>query len=110
MNENMITSTNYIEGKEIKEYLGMVFGTTIRTRGILGNFIVFFESLKGGKIKSYLSELEKAKVETIKEMIKEADKLGADAILGVDWDMDEVLGNKMMVSMNGTAVKFKEGK
>jgi uncharacterized protein YbjQ (UPF0145 family) len=103
----MITSTNYIEGKEIKEYLGMVFGSTIRTRGILGNFIVSFESLKGGRIRSYLSELEKARIEAMDKMIEEAEKLDADAIIGVDHDMDEVLGNKMMISMNGTAVKLR---
>ena len=106
----IVTSTFYVEDREIKEYLGIVFGNTIRTRGILGNFIAFFEGLKGGKIRSYLSELEKAKNEAMEEMVKNAEKLGADAILGVDWDMDEVLGNKMMVSMNGTAVKFKEVK
>jgi uncharacterized protein YbjQ (UPF0145 family) len=103
----MITSTNYIEGKEIEEYLGMIFGSTIRTRGILGNFIVFFESLKGGRIRSYFSELEKARIEARDMMIEEAEKLGADAIIGVDYDMDEVLGNKMMISMNGTAVKLR---
>jgi uncharacterized protein YbjQ (UPF0145 family) len=108
MQENMISSTNNLHGKQIKESLGMVFGTTIRTRGIFGNILVWLESIKGGKVKSYLSELEKARIEATKDMVRNAEKLRADGIVGVDFDMSEVLNNKMMVSVNGTAVKFVE--
>jgi uncharacterized protein YbjQ (UPF0145 family) len=85
-----ITTTPNIEGKRIKEYLGIVTG----------------EAVVGGRSGAYEQELRKARDLAFEEIKEAAQELGANAIVGVDIDY-EVLGEKngmLMVSVSGTAV------
>lgn len=102
-----VSSTHSVPGKEIKESLGLVFGTTIRSRGAFGRFMAGLEAIAGGRSHSYIVELDKARAEAIDNMKKSAVEKGADAVVAVDLDISEVLEGFIMVTATGTGVKVK---
>lgn len=106
----IVSTAGEVHGWRVKEFRGVVFGSTIRTRGVMGRFFADIEGLLGGKASSYMLELEKSKNEALDEAIKKAKDLGANAIIGTDFDMSEVLEGYIMFSVNGTAVVLEKEK
>jgi uncharacterized protein YbjQ (UPF0145 family) len=106
----IITTTPTIEGYQIKKVLGVVTGLTPRTRGVLGKFVAGFESMFGGEVTAFTSELEKARVEAIQRVRAKAIDLGANAIVGLDLETSDIglqLG-VVVISATGTAVVIEE--
>lgn len=102
----IITTTPTIEGRQIKEYYGVVFGEVIAGINFVKDFFASVRNVVGGRSSSYEAELENARAKAMKEMEDRARKLGADAVVGVNLDF-EVLGqngNMLMVIATGTAV------
>ncbi len=102
----IITTTNQIEGHEILEYKGIVFGEVINGVDFVKDFAAGLTNFFGGRSNSYEGELVDARTAALQEMENRAAKLGANAIIGVDIDY-EVLGtsnNMLMVTASGTAV------
>lgn len=105
----MICSTTHeIPGRRIASVKGIVFGYSLRTRGILGRTKATAEMFVGGKATSYLGEIEKSKNEALADAMKKASELGADGLVGVDFDISEVLEGFFFVSVNGTAVVMEK--
>lgn len=106
----ILTTTNQVEGHEIVEYKGIVFGEVISGVNFFKDFGAAIRNMVGGRASSYEEELTKAREEAIEEMSERAANLGADAVIGIDVDY-EMLGADnamMMVSVSGTAVVFKK--
>jgi uncharacterized protein YbjQ (UPF0145 family) len=105
----MLTSTTtIIEGRPVREYLGVVTGEVIVGANIFKDLFAGIRDIVGGRSGSYESTLRDARQTAIKELQDEARALGADAVIGVDLDY-EVLGqggSMLMVSASGTAVKL----
>ncbi len=102
----IVTTTNSIEGKEILSYEGIVFGEVIAGVNFVKDMIAGLSNFFGGRSGTYEEELINAREQAIAEMIKRANAMGANAIVGVDVDY-EVLGTDngmLMVSVSGTAV------
>ena len=103
----IITTTTQIEGKQIKEYKGIVFGEVVNGVDFIKDFKAGITNIFGGRSGSYEGELIDARENALKEMQERASALGANAVIGVDVDY-EVLGNQgnnmLMVSVSGTAV------
>lgn len=100
----IITTTNQIEGKKIKEYKGIVFGEVIAGVNFVKDFTAGLSDIFGGRSRTYEDELINARHQALAEMQQRAYELGADAVIGVDIDY-EVLGSSMlMVTSSGTAV------
>lgn len=105
----IVTTTNTIEGREIKEYKGIVFGEVIAGVDFIKDIAANFTNFFGGRSNSYEEELIGARKAAINEMIERAKNLNCDAIIGVDVDY-EVLGrdgHMLMVTVSGTAVVLK---
>ncbi|MEM1270007.1 MAG: heavy metal-binding domain-containing protein [Bacteroidota bacterium] len=103
----IITSTPTIEGRPVREYLGLVVGEAVLGANVFKDMFAGLRDIVGGRSGSYERELRKARRIAIEEMEDEAHSLGANAIVGVDIDY-EVLGETngmMMVSVSGTAVR-----
>jgi uncharacterized protein YbjQ (UPF0145 family) len=86
--------------------LGVVTGLTPRTRGVLGRFIAGIESMFGGEITAFTTELEKARMEAMDRARSKALRMGANAIVGLDLETSD-LGTQMgivVISATGTAV------
>ena len=100
----IVVTTPNIPGYRIVKIIGPVYGLSIRTRGFWGKLIASVESFLGGEIKSFIEECEKARIQSIKVMVERAKKLGANAIVGVDFDTSDVLGTATIFTAYGTAV------
>ncbi|NLM52491.1 MAG: putative heavy metal-binding protein [Firmicutes bacterium] len=105
----IITTTPTIEGKQIVEYKGIVFGEVVSGVNFLKDLSAGLRNIFGGRSGAYEGELIQAREDAIAEMKTRAQALGANAIVGVDIDY-EVLGpdgNMLMVTASGTAVVVK---
>jgi uncharacterized protein YbjQ (UPF0145 family) len=102
----IITTTPSIEGSKIIEYKGIVCGEVITGVNIFKDIMASVRDVVGGRSNSYENELIEARENSIQEMKRRAEALGANAVVGVDVDY-EVLGannSMLMVSCSGTAV------
>ena len=104
----IVTTTNTVETKTVKEYCGIVTGETIIGANIFKDFFASIRDIVGGRSGSYEKVLREAKNTALKEMQEEAARLGAHAVIGVDLDYETVgkHGGMLMVTASGTAVKF----
>ena len=103
----LICTTDNIEGKEIKETLGLVKGAIVQSKHIGRDFMAGMKTIVGGEIKSYTEMLNEAREEATNRMIKEAESLGADAIVGVRFGTSEATQGAAEIFAYGTAVKLK---
>ena len=104
--EFIITTTPTVSGYEIKQVLGVVTGLTPRTRGMLGRFVAGIQSLVGGEVTAFTTELEKARVEAMDRVRSKALALGANAIIGLDLETSDLglQAGVVVISATGTAV------
>ena len=104
----LMSTTTVIEGRPVREYLGIVTGEVIVGANIFKDLFASVRDIVGGRSGSYESTLRDARRTALDEAAAEARALGADAVIGVDLDY-EVLGqggSMLMVSASGTAVKL----
>lgn len=102
----IVTTTPGIDGKQITEYKGVVFGEVISGVNFLKDFAAGLSNIFGGRSGTYEDELIAARENAMREMEQRAYQLGANAVVGVDIDY-EVLGadnGMLMVTASGTAV------
>ncbi|AZJ34478.1 heavy metal-binding domain-containing protein [Tenacibaculum singaporense] len=104
----ILSTTPSIENKPAKEYLGIVTGETIIGANIFKDFFAGIRDIVGGRSGSYEKVLREAKEIALKEMEERAQRLGADAVIGIDLDYETVgaNGGMLMVTASGTAVKL----
>jgi uncharacterized protein YbjQ (UPF0145 family) len=101
----IVTSTPNIEGKAVREYLGIVVGEAIVGTSFFRDIKAGLRDLVGGRSGAYEQKMREARELALKEMVEEAEGLGASAVLSVDIDYETVGDGMMMVSASGTAVK-----
>jgi uncharacterized protein YbjQ (UPF0145 family) len=99
-----LSTTPEIPGKKIVRSLGIVFGQTVRTRGFLGRFAAGIEALVGGRSEAYLSEIEKARNEALGDLMRKAATMGANGVVGIDFETSEILEGFIVITAVGTAV------
>lgn len=102
----IIVTTPTIQGYRIMKVLGVVTGLTPRTRGFLGQFVGGLQSVFGGEITAFTSELEKARVEAMERVRSKAIQIGANAIVGLDIETSDMgfQTGVVVISATGTAV------
>ncbi|MCO6179975.1 heavy metal-binding domain-containing protein [Ciceribacter sp. RN22] len=104
----IITTTPTIEGRSIIEYKGIVTGEAILGTNIFRDIFAGIRDLVGGRSASYEQVLREARETALREVEQEARRLGANAVVGVDIDYENVStgssGSMLMVSVSGTAV------
>ncbi len=106
----LIVTTPSVAGYKIKKVLGLVTGLTPRTRGVFGQFIAGFESMVGGEVTAFTSEVEKARWEAIERAKQRAMALGVNAIISMDVETSG-MGTQngiMLFSATGTAVVIEQ--
>lgn len=100
------TTTNAIEGKHIQTYKGIVFGESIIGANLFKDFTAGIRDIVGGRSNAYERVVTEARETALREMEQRAIAMGANAIVGVNFDF-EALGSRngmMMVIASGTAV------
>ena len=106
----MITTTTHtVDGRQIRQYLGLVTGEAIMGANVIRDFMAGLTDLVGGRSGTYESKFAEARETALQEMEEEAQRKGADAVVGIDIDY-QVLGasnGMLMVTATGTAVKIE---
>lgn len=102
----ILVNTDYISGKEL-EMLGLVKGSTIQSKHLGKDIAQGFKGLVGGELKSYTDMMNEARAIATKRMVKEAEDLGADAIVNIRYASSAIMQGAAEVIAYGTAVKFK---
>src|SRR5215470_7559001 len=105
----LVTTTNEIEGQRIVRYIGLVRGLTVRSRSVIGNIGAGIQSLFGGNITIYTELAEKARAEAYELMVQHATQLGANAIIAMRYDANEIADGITEVLAYGTAVVVEPG-
>ena len=104
----MVSTADEIPGFEIIDYLGVVFGITVRTRGVGGQCMGGCQSCFGGEITAYTQSSIEARNDALRRLCDETAIRGGNAVIGVDLDYETIsigqAGGMLMVSANGTAV------
>ncbi|MCX6238552.1 MAG: YbjQ family protein [Bacteroidia bacterium] len=109
MNTNtLITTSTSLQGYKIVKQLGLVRGITVRSRSVFGNIAGIFMTLFGGKSTIYTELCEKAREEALQLMILHARELGANAVICMRYDANDVRSGLTEVLAYGTAVVAEE--
>jgi uncharacterized protein YbjQ (UPF0145 family) len=106
--EIYITTSSNLEGFKVKSQLGLVRGITVRSRGIGGNIAGSFMAMFGGKSTIYTELCENSREEALKLMISNAHAIGANAIINMRYESNEVMQGLTEVLAYGTAVIVEE--
>lgn len=104
MDISLITTSTSLEGYKIVKHLGVVRGITVRSRSVVGNFAGGIQSLFGGRLSVYVELCENAREEAYQLLIQHAQAIGANAIINMRYDANEVMQGITEVLAYGTAV------
>ena len=100
----IVTTTNDLPGHRVVRHFGVVRGIVVRSRSIVGNFGAAIQALFGGNITLYTSMCERARGDAYDLMVAHAREMGANAILGMRYESNEVMAGITEVLAYGTAV------
>ncbi len=100
----MVTTNIELNGFRVIKSLGVVRGIIVRSRSLFGNIAGGFQTLFGGKISIYQELCEKTREEAFQHMVEHAEEKGANAIINMRYDANEVIGGVTEVLAYGTAV------
>jgi uncharacterized protein YbjQ (UPF0145 family) len=100
----IVATTNDIAGQRVVRYLGVVRGITVRSRSIVGNIGAAIQALFGGNITLYTSLCERARADAFELMVAHAQEIGANAVIAMRYDANEVASGITEVLAYGTAV------
>jgi len=100
----MIVTTDFIPGKEVRELIGFVKGSTVQSKHIGKDLMAGLKTIVGGEIKEYTDMLDEARQKAIERMVDEARKLGANAIIGMRLQSSSVMQGASEIIAYGTAV------
>jgi uncharacterized protein YbjQ (UPF0145 family) len=104
----ILSTTPTLEGKPVREYLGLVAGETIVGANVVRDFFASITDVIGGRAGAYEEVLGRARREALAELEERAADLGADAVVGIDLSYEAVgqTGSMLMVTATGTAVRL----
>jgi len=103
----LVTTTQNVEGKKIKSYLGVVAGEAIMGANVVRDLFASITDVIGGRSSAYEGKLKQAREIAIEEMSDKASNLGANAVVGVDIDYEVIREGMLMVTASGTAVAIE---
>jgi uncharacterized protein YbjQ (UPF0145 family) len=105
----MVTTAFELHGFKVKQNLGIVRGITVRSRSIFGTIGGSLQTIVGGNITAFTNLCEKAREEAFELMLQHAAQMGANAVIGMRYDANEVMDGVTEVLAYGTALLVEAG-
>jgi len=109
INRNMVTTTFELPGQRVVQNIGVVRGIIVRSRSIVGSIGAGLQTLFGGNITLYTQLCERARIDAYDLMVEHAAQGGANAIVGMRYDANEIAPGVTEVLAYGTAVRVEPG-
>jgi uncharacterized protein YbjQ (UPF0145 family) len=103
----LVATTNDLPGYRVVAHLGLVRGVTVRSRSVIGNIGGSIQSIFGGKLSIYVNLAEAARKEAYDLLVAHASELGANAVIAMRYDANEIMEGITEVLAYGTAVKVE---
>jgi uncharacterized protein YbjQ (UPF0145 family) len=103
----IITTSDQIEGKRIIQTLGLVKGSAVRTRHLGRDIMAALRNLVGGEIPEYTKLMAQSREQAVQRMVEEAERQGANAVVGVRFTTSMVMSGAAEILAYGTAVKVE---
>ena len=103
----ILVNTDFVPGKNIKEAIGLVRGSTVQAKNIGKDIKAGIRNLTGGEIVEYTEMLAESREIALRRMIEKAEKLGADAIINIRFMTSAIMGGAAEILAYGTAVKLE---
>ncbi len=100
----MLLTSNYASGYKVDKVLGLVYGITVRSRGVGGNVMAGLRTIMGGEIKEYTEMAHQARQQALDRLSDQAISMGANAVLSVMFDSTEIGATMDEIIAFGTAV------
>jgi uncharacterized protein YbjQ (UPF0145 family) len=110
MHRSMTTTAFTIDGYKIVKSLGIIRGITVRSRSIFGTIGGSLQTIFGGNISLFTQLCEKSRSDAFDMMLKHADQLEANGVIGVRYDANEIMQGVTEVLCYGTAVLVEPAK
>jgi len=104
MKHSMTTTAFTLDGFRVRTTLGVVRGITVRSRSVIGTIGASLQTLVGGNITLFTELCKKTREEAFEQMLKHAEQIGANAVIGVRYDANEIMQGVTEVLCYGTAV------
>lgn len=101
----IVTTTPFVEGHPVRQYYGLVSGQAVLGANVFRDMFAGIRDIVGGRSAAYEKELRRAQDLAVEEMKQQAASFGANAVIGIDLDYENI-GNMLMVSASGTAVAY----
>ena len=101
---HMVTTAFTLDGFRVTRNFGIVRGITVRSRSVLGTIAGSLQTIVGGNISMFTSLCERAREEAFELMLEHAAQLGANAVIGMRYDANDVMSGVTEVLAYGTAV------
>ena len=99
-----VTTANELAGHRVVRHIGLVRGITVRSRNVFGTIGASLQSLFGGKISLYTGLAERAREEAYELMVEHAQEVGANAVVAMRYDANDIAQGITEVLAYGTAV------
>jgi uncharacterized protein YbjQ (UPF0145 family) len=106
-NDIIISTTDFIPGREIAEVIDIARGNTVRARNIGRDISAVFRNLVGGEIPEYTKLIASSREQAIARMLADAERIGADAVINVRFTTSMLMQGCAEILAYGTAVKLK---
>lgn len=103
----LLSTTEFIAGREITEVLGVVRGSTVRSRNVVRDIMAGLRNVVGGEIPEYTKLLADSREQALQRMVEDARRLGADAVVGIRFTTSAVMQGSSEILAYGTAVRLK---
>ena len=100
----IVTTSDRVQGREVSQTIGLVKGSTIRARHLGKDIIAGFRGMVGGEITEYTKMMAEAREEAIQRMVEDAEKKGANAVVGMRFATSMIMQNAAEVLAYGTGV------
>lgn len=103
----ILTNIEAVPGKKIVEHFGLVCGSTVRAKNAFKDFGAGLKNMVGGELKSYTKLLEESRIEAIERMTKQAEALGANAVVNVRFSTSNIAEGASELYVYGTGVRVE---
>lgn len=104
----LIVTTNDAPGYRVVKTLGLARGITVRSRNLVSDAIGGLQSMLGGRVGAYVKLAEASRAEALEHLIEQAKGMGANAVIGMRYEANEIMEGVTEVLAYGTAVVVEE--